>query len=140
MKKERTRKKLDDPALEMTPMIDVVFQLLIFFVVTLKQASILGHLDVSRPSPDPSPPQVENPELIDIMVYNEEKFKGQGYTFKGKKVSLEEIDRLLSKVASMSKDTAIVIKCTGDSSHAKLVNVLDICAKSDLKKISVFSM
>ena len=35
---------------EMTPMIDVVFQLLIFFVVTLKQEDILSRFSAARPA------------------------------------------------------------------------------------------
>jgi biopolymer transport protein ExbD len=38
---QRKRNKGETPKLDMTPMIDVVFQLLIFFVVTLKQEDIL---------------------------------------------------------------------------------------------------
>ena len=33
------RKQYDNPKAEMTPMIDVVFQLMIFFIVTIKQRS-----------------------------------------------------------------------------------------------------
>ena len=44
----KVKKTREDPKLEMTPMIDVVFQLLIFFIVTLQQEDILAHLDVLR--------------------------------------------------------------------------------------------
>ena len=43
-------------------MIDVVFQLLIFFVVTLKQEDILAKLMASRPAPDPN--AKPEPEII----------------------------------------------------------------------------
>ena len=56
MKRKRQRKEQEAAALEMTPMIDVVFQLLIFFIVTLKPEDICSHLDVSRPAPDPNAP------------------------------------------------------------------------------------
>jgi len=60
---KRERAKGEAVKLEMTPMIDVVFQLLIFFIVTLKQEDILSHLDVSRPAPDPNakPEEGEGP-------------------------------------------------------------------------------
>ena len=35
------RKPQENPALDMTPMIDVVFELIIFFVVTIKQEDLL---------------------------------------------------------------------------------------------------
>ena len=72
MPKKKERKKGDAAKLEMTPMIDVVFQLLIFFIVTLKQEDILSHLDVSRPSPDPETTKEEQiKDLLEIQVYNE---------------------------------------------------------------------
>lgn len=47
------RGRRDVSRLEMTPMIDVVFQLLIFFLVTLRQEDILAQLQAMRPSPPP---------------------------------------------------------------------------------------
>ena len=38
--------------LPMTPMIDVVFQLLIYFIVTIQPVDVLANLDVFRPSPE----------------------------------------------------------------------------------------
>ena len=53
---KRKQNKGESPKLDMTPMIDVVFQLLIFFVVTLKQEDILSKLSAARPAPNPKPP------------------------------------------------------------------------------------
>ena len=69
--KKKQRKQGDNPALEMTPMIDVVFQLLIFFIVTLKQEDIFARLEVCRPAPDPNAKKEEQPEdLLNIQIYN----------------------------------------------------------------------
>jgi len=67
MARERKRKDDSRATLEMTPMIDVVFQLLIFFIVTLKQNDITAYLDAMRPQPDPNPaPNAEEPLTISI--------------------------------------------------------------------------
>lgn len=116
-------------------MIDVVFQLMIFFIVTIKQEDILAHLDVTRPAPDTAPPKQEQPEdLLTIQVYRD------GFVLQGRIVSLEELDRQLTKIASYSKNVSVIIKCTADSPHAHLMKVLDICAKAELKNLNVFSM
>ncbi len=135
MRKRKSRNKGENAKLEMTPMIDVVFQLLIFFIVTLKQEDILSNLDVSRPAPDSKPPQDEDRvELLDIMVYKD------GFVMKGRAVSLRELDRQLTRLASYSKKISVIIKCTGDSPHAYLVQLLDVCSKVGLQNIAVFSM
>jgi biopolymer transport protein ExbD len=133
MKKSKLRKG-EAAKLEMTPMIDVVFQLLIFFIVTLKQEDILSHLDVWRPAPDSRPPPETPEDLLTITVYKD------GYVLKGRRVSLQELDRQLTRLAGFSKSISVIIKCTADSPHKHLVRVLDVCAKCDLRNLSVFSM
>jgi len=138
MKKER--KKGEAAKLEMTPMIDVVFQLLIFFLVTLKPEDILSRLEVSRPAPDPNQKKEEEVDLLTVVVYNQNRLAGQGISLKGRQITYEELDRQLHKLAGFSKTISVIIKCTSDSPHANLVKVLDICAKNDLKNLAVFSM
>ncbi len=119
----------------MTPMIDVVFQLIIFFVVTLKQEDILSHLDISRPAPDPNPPkekQIEN--LIQITIFKD------GYVIQGRRVTLDRLERHLTRIGAMGTNPSIIIRCTADSPHARLIRVLDLCAKNNLTRLSVFSM
>jgi biopolymer transport protein ExbD len=131
--RKRKRRETDAAQLEMTPMIDVVFQLLIFFIVTLKQEDILSHLDVSRPSPDPKQEE-QFKDLLTITVHR------YGYMLKGKVRTFNQLERDLTRLAGFSKDVSVIIRCTGDSQHERLVKVLNICAKVGLKKLSVFSM
>jgi len=125
----------ENPQLQMTPMIDVVFQLMIFFIVTLKREDILSHLDVSRPQADPTTPQVERvDDLVRITVHRE------GYLVGDRPVSLDRLDRRLSKIASVDGNASVIIQCTMDSPHSFLIRLLDVCAKAGLKNLSVFSL
>lgn len=119
---------------EMTPMIDVVFQLLIFFVVTLKQEDILSRLMASRPAPDKNAKKEEQPDLINIEICR------WGFIVKGRQVSLAELDRQMKNYAAMSKTANVLLRCTGDSPHEYLVEALDICAKHQMTNLSIFSM
>ncbi len=135
MARKKTKKEQETVALEMTPMIDVVFQLLIFFIVTKKEEDILSHLDVNRPAPDkPRPPEEKQDELLDIIIWE------KGFVLKGRKVAIEEVERQLAKYSSISKNVSVVIKCEEKSPHAYLIQVLDICAKKGLKNLNVFSL
>jgi len=129
------RNRGDNVKLEMTPMIDVVFQLLIFFVVTLKQDDILSHMDVSRPGVSVIEDTVEVPRgLVKIEVYD------GGFMANGVRVGVAELDRRLSRLGRYNPDVSVIIKCTPDSPHASLVKLLDVCAKARLKNLSVFSI
>jgi biopolymer transport protein ExbD len=132
----RKRRKQESQAgeLNLTAMIDVAFQLLNFFVMTAKPVDVFANFDVFRPQATPSQPSENQPDLLEVIVYN------RGYTLQKKDVQLGELDRKLGKLAALSKNLTLTIKCTEDSTHAGLVNVLDVCAKYQITKISVFSM
>jgi biopolymer transport protein ExbD len=127
------KKLVESPKLDMTPMIDVVFQLLIFFVVTLKQEDILSKLVASRPSTSPTV-DVNQIEQQAIVV------SAQGFTFGGRVMRLEELDVVLRRRATYQKDAMLLIKCTKDSPHAFLVQALDVCNKHDLSNLSILSL
>lgn len=130
------------PKLEMTPMIDVVFQLLIFFIVTIKVEDILSHLDISRPAPDPNAkPESQVEDLLNIMVYDAKtQGGGEGVSINSSKVRFNELERQLIRLGRMNPKISVIIKCTEESPHQNLVKVLDICSKAGLKNLSVFSM
>jgi len=142
-KRRKERKKGDAAKLEMTPMIDVVFQLLIFFIVTLKQEDIVSHLNVSRPAPDPNapPPEEEIDDLLTIEVGKQAwVLNGRPYPNDRQGRGLEALDKSLTRLASFSRTTSVIIKCTGDSPHSNLVRLLNICAREQMTNLSVFSM
>ena len=119
---------------EMTPMIDVVFQLLIFFVVTLKQEDILSRLMASRPAADTTAKAEQQPDLINIEINR------WGFIVKGRKLTLPELDKQMKNYAQMSKTANVLLRCTGDSPHEYLVEALDICSKYQMTNLSIFTM
>lgn len=133
MGRERKRAQLPAADLPMTPMIDVVFQLLIYFLVTIQPRDVLAHLDVFRPSPDARQQQQEKPKMIRIVVFPD------GYTINDRPVELPELDRLLTRLADIDRNQTILITCTAASPHEKLIRVLDLCAKNKLTNLSVVS-
>ena len=134
MARQRKRAQAENPEIPMTPMIDVVFQLLIYFIVTMKPVDVTANLDVSRPMPQASTEQQQTPpKLIRIVVFPD------GFTINDKQVSLAELDALLGKLATLDKNQTILITCGSLSPHKHLVNVLDLCAKSGLSNLSVLS-
>lgn len=128
----RRQNKGLSPRLDMTPMIDVVFQLLIFFVVAIKHDDILSKLTAARPaSRTISTPTVD---LIEITL------SPQGFVFNGRVMRKAELDRRLEQYSRLSKSATVTIKCTGDSPHALLIQALDICNKYGMTNLSIFSM
>ncbi len=129
------RRAYDNPQLDMTPMIDVVFELIIFFVVTIKQEDLFSKLNANRPSPNPNRDEQDVvDETIKIQV------GPGGLVYNGRGVSLKELDRNIKQAAAISKKTAVLLQCTLDSPHKFLVDALDTCTKYGLVNLSIFSM
>lgn len=132
-KGRKKRTSQEKPTLEMTPMIDCVFQLLIFFIVTMKQDDILANLDALRPQQDDSPVVVQKDPLT-VLIGR------QGFVFQGAPKTESQLEYSLKRIAKSDPNTTVIVKCTGDSPHGLLVRALDVCNKVGLRNLSVFSM
>ena len=133
------RKPQDNPQLDMTPMIDVVLELIIFFVVTIQQEDVLSKLNANRPAPSSGKSESESDTTVTIEI-------GRGHDANGllvynrREVRRSELDQNLREVARTSKKTPIIIKCAEDSPHKALVDALDICYRNQLFSVSIFTM
>ncbi len=141
------RKPQDNPQLDMTPMIDVVFELIIFFVVTIKQEDAFSMLNAWRPAPsrENSAPKNEEDLSVNIEIGRHRRGNPDGvivYQSGGSKreIKRKELDQNLREVARTKKDTMINIKCANDSPHKALVDVLDICYRNGLHSLNVWSL
>jgi biopolymer transport protein ExbD len=135
MARERKRDHSGESGeLNMTAMIDVVFQLLIFFIVTQKPIDTMANLDVFRPSPEQKQEQMQTPpKMIRIQIFPD------GYLINDRPVGVVELESLLVRLAGIEKNQTIMIMASGASKHEDLIRVLDLCAKTGLVNLSVVS-
>lgn len=134
MARERKRPEAPPAELSMTPMIDVVFQLLIYFIVTIKPIDVITNLDVFRPAPDPKAKQDEKPpQLVRVGVYQD------GYSINDNPVSIDALEKALGRLAAIDAGQTIMITVSAVAEHGKLINALDLCAKNGLRSLSVVS-
>ena len=136
------RKPQENPQLDMTPMIDVVFELIIFFVVTIKQEDIFSKLNANRPAPAASSSSSSEQDVtvtIEIGARRDRNANGV-LVYNRREVTRGELRNYLKDVARTSTKTPIIVKCTEDSPHKALVDVLDICYENKLYSVSIFTL
>jgi len=134
MARKRKRPEPPPPELSMTPMIDVVFQLLIYFIVTIKPIDVITNLDVFRPAPDKDKKEdAPEPQMVRIGVYQD------GYSINDNPVSLEALEKALGRLAAVDASQTIMITVSAVAEHGKLIHALDLCAKNGLRSLSVVS-
>ena len=134
------RKPQDNPQLDMTPMIDVVFELIIFFVVTIKQEDLFTKLNANRPAPAAANSSSNESDTTVTIEINRGPDANGRLIYNRREVKRSELDQNLKEVARTSKKTPIIIKCTSDSPHKALVDVLDICYRNELFSVSIFTL
>lgn len=119
----------------MAAMIDVVFLLLIFFIVTYEEELIEAHLNVNMPAPNRVLQQNPDPQLLEIHVLPGE------YRFMGS-VPVS-VDRLLSELMTFTRfdaDHMVLIKVSKEAQHNELIALLDRCHKVGLTKLNVLTL
>jgi biopolymer transport protein ExbD len=133
--RKRNQSEEDHPDVPMTAMIDVVFLLLVYFVMAMPQRDVIAHLDVYTPSAEAQPREepADPPSLIRIGV------QADGVRFDGVPVSLSRLDQFLGTLSKASTTQSVLITCGSDSRHGSLVMVLNLCARHGLTNLSVTS-
>jgi biopolymer transport protein ExbD len=133
----KIRKSRIDDEMDLTPMVDVVFQLLIFFMVT---ASFALHKTIETPTPDPdqkgatqSIQTLEELEGVAILV----RIDGQnGITIDDEPLpeGARVADALLDKMRAEQK-SEIIITADAAAWHRTVVNVVDAANSVGMQKI-----
>ncbi len=132
----RKRRQGDYTAAEvpMAPMIDVVFQLFIYFIMTMHPVDIFTHLNVSRPAEDRSPQAVPNINLLRINIYPHER-----YSLNEAPMTLAGMEKTLKKLADSDPKQTLLIVSSVKAQHEQLIKVLDLCSKVGLANLSILS-
>ena len=126
------RKQSEDLVLNMTPMIDVVFQLIIFFVTTVDMENKALETKV-RMAMAPHGPveQKKDPRTIVVDVDDQGNF-----SIAHTKISINVLKSILRKaVGEYGQTTPVVIRGDIKTRHEYVKAVMDACASAGLWKV-----
>ncbi|PWE16986.1 biopolymer transporter ExbD [Marinicauda salina] len=115
----RSRRKGDDQAdVNMTPMLDIVFILLIFFIVT---ATFLQEQGIDMQPPPPSEDQPEESNPVILVQIND---RNQVYVNQDPTSSLRVL-AAVSRVRAEQPNSAVLIQPTDEAHHGIVVQIWD---------------
>lgn len=113
---------------DMTPLIDVVFILLIFFIVTSVFKKDELALLLNLPDSQAQTLEVEK-EQITIELSKEK------LALKGKEVTLDVLEEELKKITD--KKRAVIVRIDEEVVYKKIVGVLDLLQKYELNNLAL---
>ena len=122
------------PRIEMLPLIDIVFLLLIFFIYAMLSMSVHNGLDLNLPSSGQAEKTEDSPLSLSITTSNGEI----SLTINETPVTLENLaDQLQIENDLKAAHDQILIFAGKDISYQQLFRVLDEVKQSGLQKISL---
>jgi biopolymer transport protein ExbD len=127
----RGYKPADTTGMQLAPMIDIVFLLLIFFIVTWSYARFETELDISLPAASKSQ---EPNRLVGEIVVN--VHKDGRMIIEGAELTDEKLLGMLSEIVTAYKDQAVILRGDKETSYENIMRVLNICKEAGIWNIS----
>jgi biopolymer transport protein ExbD len=128
----REENGVEEFVLNLTPMIDVVFLLLIFFMVSTTFLDPEREIEVELPIAESGAEPEETPEEVILTVVED------GTVYHGGEVlSDESMLELLRRTSQHDVETQITIRGDRLCRHESVVKVMDACAVAGLVNLAV---
>ena len=126
------RKEEEDSfAMEMTPLIDVVFLLIIFFMVSTVFVDFSRHMDINLPTSKSSVIDEES-KTIEIEMSNDKEI-----FLAGKKTNLLGLEQSLNKLDKKTKKQTAIIRADKGLPYGEVIEVMGLLQKAGIPDISV---
>ena len=119
--------------INITPLLDLAFVLLIIFVITtpLLEQSIKLNLPQSQRDDRSPPPKKEDIRTVEIGP--------QGYVMQGRRVELNEVERTLVQAFRANPKLGVIIRADRADQYGRVADVLEICDRNGIDKIGFAS-
>lgn len=135
------RKDVQAVEMQMGPMIDMVFLLLVFFMVTAKPIKQESDINLGLPG------TVSQEETVDIPDEQRITIRADGQVILNEQpmdtIASEELPTLLAtlkrfkEAADSNKSEALItIQADDGAKHQRIVNVLNVCAKAKITGVT----
>ncbi len=115
--------------LNITPLLDLVFVLLIIFIITTPQ--LVNNLEMNLPSGKP-PPKKDKPKITRIEI------NATGLiTLDGETVTVPQLKEKLSALKEANPDLPVVVKGADEVEFQGMVSVLDTLQQLEITKLGL---
>lgn len=116
--------------LNITPLLDLVFVLLVIFIITTPQ--LTNNLELNLPSGKPKPANEPKPKLNQLFV----DAKGQAF-LNDEPFTTAGLKDKLQKLKSADPELGVVVKGASEVDYQNMVTVLDILQQLEITKVGL---
>lgn len=127
--RDRTKKN-NNNLLDITPIVDTVFNLLIFFALSLNFISTPG-IRVDLPKSSAQEIAREKKDLRVVITAGDQLFVNE------KPVDLKNLADQFQKAAGSNRETQILIQADQRVAHGKVVQIMDLARGAGLHRLAI---
>jgi biopolymer transport protein ExbD len=130
--------------LQIAPLIDCVFQLLIYFMVSASLQKTEADLGISLPGSvmQSQPSQMPDEQIVEIDAKGKVTLNGRGFDVTGDPEMPELTATLIRyrQASEAARNKAMVtIMCADDTVHQRTIDVMNACAAARIKNVTFSS-
>jgi len=132
------KKKENTSSIDFTPIVDTVFNLIIFFALSL---NFIGMPAIKLKLPQASTKEGIK-EKNEFRVFVTKAYQKDGYTYgnflvENNQLSLEDIEKAVYQRFANNKDLVVIIQADESVSQGEVVKIMDIAKKVGVEKIAI---
>ena len=127
-----SRRRLEEPEINLIPFIDVLLVVLIFLMLSTTY-SRFTELQINLPAADADKLQ-ERPGEVVVAVAADGRYTVKGQSVDGR--SVDVLSAALAKAAGGRSDAVVIISADALSAHQAVVNVLDAARRAGLTRVT----
>lgn len=116
--------------LNITPLLDLVFVLLVIFIITTPQ--LMNNLEMNLPSPTPPPKSDQKPKFTRIAIDAKSQI-----TLNDEAVTIAQLKEKLAALKAADAGLAVVVKGSDEVEYQGMVSVLDTLQQLDITKVGL---
>jgi len=116
--------------LNITPLLDLAFVLLVIFIITTPQMS--NALEMNLPSPKKTSPPSTPPKINRIMVDAAGRI-----LLNDQAIELAALKPALVAMKTSDPETSVVVRGAGDVDYQRVVGVLDALQQAEITKVGL---
>ncbi|MCH2129234.1 MAG: biopolymer transporter ExbD [Pirellulaceae bacterium] len=122
----------EQPTLNMTPMIDIVFLLIIFFMVGTKFTELERKIGLKVPSVNNSGALTAAPEKKVINVHADGEI-----SFRGNQVNIDDLITMLEAAREEYQDLGVLVRGDAEGPFQNVATVLNACRIAGISEMGI---
>lgn len=120
-----------EEGIQLAPLIDIVFLMLVFYMTSAVFAQLESEIDVLLPTADAAEVTDRNPGEIYINLMDDGRI-----IINQRDVELEELETILARVSEYFPGGAVIIRGDRRAALGRAVDVLNACRNVDIQNVS----